>query len=107
MSTRAKEFPKTVSTDATFRQSLENATTPEARRHLIDAAGFPDVSKEDIATTLKEHAEVAGDLSDAELEAVAGGATTVWIAISVAASAEVSEAASPIIVDATIALALF
>ena len=73
MPTRAQEFIKTVATDETLRQNLENAATSEARRKVIDAAGFADVSKEDIAAAVKQQATEVNTLSDAELEAVAGG----------------------------------
>jgi predicted ribosomally synthesized peptide with nif11-like leader len=108
MPTRAQEFLKTIAADATLRQNLENAPTPEARRHVIDVAGFTDVSKEDIAATLKKHDEIIGDLSDAELEAVAGGETSEWIALSIAvsrASVVVSEIVSEV-TEVTV-LALF
>ncbi len=89
---RATEFLKTVKRDVVLRQKLENATTPEERRSIINANGFSDVKKEDIQEALNEHgvsasgtpgssldADAVAELSDAELEAVAGGATTAWL----------------------------
>ncbi|MEO8561619.1 MAG: Nif11-like leader peptide family RiPP precursor [bacterium] len=83
---RAKEFFKLVNHDIVLRQQLENAPTPEARRKVIDAAGYADVTKEDLQATLTEQSNLSpsqvaavGELSDSELEAVAGGATTAWL----------------------------
>ncbi len=75
---RAMELLKAIADDVSFRQELENAATPEARRGIIDAAGYADVKKEDIQAALAEQG-VSAELSDAELEAVAGGATTTWL----------------------------
>ena len=102
MASRPEAFLQTVATDATLRQNLENAATPEARRQIIDAAGFADVSKEDIAATVKRLAPAVGDLSDAELEAVAGGDadTTAYVASALAVVAISLEDASPAIIIA-------
>jgi predicted ribosomally synthesized peptide with nif11-like leader len=80
---RAEELLKTISNDVVLRQKLESATTPEERREIINAAGYSDVSRENLQAAVAEHS-TSSELSDAELEAVAGGATTGWIGISVA-----------------------
>ncbi len=80
---RAQELLKAISTDVKFRQTLENAESPQARRAAIDHAGFADVKTDEIKAAVKEEAG-DGELSDAELESVAGGATTTWLSIVVA-----------------------
>jgi predicted ribosomally synthesized peptide with nif11-like leader len=80
---RAAELIAKISDDVVFRQRLENAGTPEARRQIFDEAGYADVTKEDLTQALQEGSP-DGELSDAELEAVAGGATTQWLSIIVA-----------------------
>jgi predicted ribosomally synthesized peptide with nif11-like leader len=86
---RAKELLKTLGTDVTLRQKLESASTPEGRRKVINDAGYSDVTKEDLQAAV---AEVGGttELSDAELEAVAGGATTAWLSYVTAAVSAVT-----------------
>jgi len=74
---RAKEFLQAVGNDVVLRQKIEGATSPEERRSIINAAGYADVSREDLQAAVQELAPNA-ELSDAELEAVAGGATTGW-----------------------------
>jgi predicted ribosomally synthesized peptide with nif11-like leader len=92
---RAKEFIQAVANNAEFKQQLELAKTREERRAIIDAAGFGDVSKEEILEATKSpnaigqltnsEVEAIGELSDEELEAVAGGETTLWISAIVIA----------------------
>ena len=86
---RAKEFLQTVSSDPVLKQRLEGAETREDRREIMNAAGFSDVTKEDLLEAIKEtnaisnvsgaEIDAVGELSDAELEAVAGGETTLWL----------------------------
>lgn len=89
---RAKEFIALVSSDVVLRQKLENAGSIDERRQMINDAGFADVTKADLQEAISDRtalssAEVdaVGELSDAELEAVAGGATTAWLTAIVAA----------------------
>jgi predicted ribosomally synthesized peptide with nif11-like leader len=86
---RAKELIKVLSSDVVLRQKLENAHTPEERRTVINAAGFSDVSKEDLQSAVSEMG-VSAELSDAELEAVAGGNTTGWASFITAAVSAVT-----------------
>jgi predicted ribosomally synthesized peptide with nif11-like leader len=81
---RAQELIGKVATEPSFRKELEAAPTPEAKSQVIAAHGFSDVSKTDLeAVTKAGNAE----LSDAELETVAGGKTSTWILVSLAAVA--------------------
>ena len=83
---RAIELLQKISTDVVFRQALENAGSAEERRRLIDEAGYVDVSREDVHAALQEQ-NGGAELSDAELEAVAGGKTTTWLSFVTAAAA--------------------
>jgi predicted ribosomally synthesized peptide with nif11-like leader len=76
---RAQELLKAVGDDIVFRQALENAADKAAKRQILEEHGFGDVTPEDVAAA----AQASGtELSDAELEAVAGGQTSQWYGIS-------------------------
>ena len=93
---RAHEFIQAVANNPEFKSPLEQAKTREERRAIIDAAGFADVSKEEILEASKapnalqqltdSEVQAIGELSDEELEAVAGGETTLWISAIVVAA---------------------
>ena len=93
---RAKEFIESVAKNPEFRQQLEQAQSLEERRAIINAAGYADVSKDDILEAAKSpngvqqltnsEVEAIGELSDEELEAVAGGETTLWLSAIVIAA---------------------
>ena len=70
-----------LNSDEQFAQSLRDAS-PDERRTIIKDAGF-NVSEEDVAALRSQSA--SGDVSDAELEQVAGGqGTTTSIIVDVA-----------------------
>jgi predicted ribosomally synthesized peptide with nif11-like leader len=73
------QFLNKVSTDADFRSSLQNAA-PEARREILAANGFDGITKADVDS----YAATSAELSDSELEAVAGGATSTWVLVIIA-----------------------
>lgn len=80
---QVQEFLERVASDAEFRQKLEGVNKDD-RRRFLDEAGFDEVNQ----TTIELYApESTTELSDAELEAVAGGATTTWVSVSLAAIA--------------------
>jgi predicted ribosomally synthesized peptide with nif11-like leader len=62
-----------VSSDEAFKSRLEAAATPEDKRRIVAEAGF-DVSPEDLPS-LRDLAGVE-ELSDEDLEKVAGGTGT-------------------------------
>jgi predicted ribosomally synthesized peptide with nif11-like leader len=96
--TRAAQFLETVTHNPDLRHQLEQAKTQDDRRKVMNAAGFSDVTKDELLSTIQANSTVknvssaevnaVGELSDAELEAVAGGETTLWLsAVTVLAAA--------------------
>ena len=73
------QFISKVSTDADFRASLENASAEE-RQAIMSRNGFAGITRDQV----ESYSAGAGELSENELEAVAGGATSTWVAIAVA-----------------------
>jgi predicted ribosomally synthesized peptide with nif11-like leader len=81
----AQELIKKMATDVVFRQRVENAPTKEEKRQILDDAGFAGITSEEIKAAAQSG---EFELSDAELEAVAGGKTASWVeAISVVVGA--------------------
>jgi predicted ribosomally synthesized peptide with nif11-like leader len=71
-----------VNSDEEFRARLEAADTPDDKRRIVTEAGY-DVSRDDLST-IRRLAGVS-ELSDEDLEKVAGGGnTTVVVTISAA-----------------------
>jgi predicted ribosomally synthesized peptide with nif11-like leader len=71
----AKALIERMSTDVDFRAKVAAAPTPEAKRAILDEAGYGGVDEADVRGAAPELKE----LSDAELEAVAGGRTVEWV----------------------------
>jgi hypothetical protein len=80
--TRAEELVRTMERDPAFQQDVEAAPTMTAKRDILDAHGFQDVSLNDMkafvesqggSLTLKREGR---ELSDEELDAVVGGLTS-------------------------------
>ena len=72
---QAKAFFKAVATDDNFRSQLQGAKTNEERAATIKAAGYnltPEESQQ-LLNQIIEAAAIGSGLSEAELEAVAGG----------------------------------
>jgi predicted ribosomally synthesized peptide with nif11-like leader len=78
-----------LANDATFRDHIAKAPASE-KKSLLAAAGFADVTPADVAAARASH---GGELSDAELEAVAGGD---WMDIFAAIGDAAVEAAAAI-----------
>ena len=78
---RAKELAKSVASNPEFKSKLESSKDVESRRKVIEEAGFGDVTKEDIQQ-LRGDAPDAGQVSDEQLDAVAGGSTGTWIYVT-------------------------
>ena len=80
-----------LAVDAEFRQKLESA--PQAqKRAVLDSYGFGDVTQEDAKAAAATFSR--SELSEAELEAVAGGSLCgwlecvgVWVGVGIAAAA--------------------
>jgi predicted ribosomally synthesized peptide with nif11-like leader len=76
-----------VGSDEQFRTQLETAETPEDKRRIVTEAGY-DVGRDDLSTVRK----LAGvsELSDEDLEKVAGGIDWTGPAIAVGVLAAVA-----------------
>ncbi|HET7463663.1 MAG TPA: Nif11-like leader peptide family RiPP precursor [Longimicrobium sp.] len=79
-----EEFLKRLSRDADFRHSLEQADDGDAKRRILQANGFGNLSREAIEAKI---AQGGTELSDADLELVAGGTSASWVLVSLAAIA--------------------
>ena len=73
----AQDLLKRMATDVVFRQRVENASTKEEKRAILNEAGYTGITAADIQEAAKNG---EFELSDAELEAVAGGKTASWVA---------------------------
>ena len=94
---RAFELIKTIAGDDALRARLTEASISDSERQAIIAdLGFGDVQAEDIAAASAQLALQSNDeLSDQELESIAGGAdtittTTTTTTVTTAASAAVA-----------------
>ncbi len=73
----ADAFVKRYGSDEAFRNKVNGLGSPEAIRAYLDQEGFAQFTREELEDARKA-ASTTGELSGAELEAVAGGA---WGAI--------------------------
>jgi len=76
----AKAFLAKFNSDSDFRAKLEGAGDAAATQAIVKEAGF-EFSKAE----LKECAAASSELSDADLEKVAGGNTAEWGSVVVGA----------------------
>jgi predicted ribosomally synthesized peptide with nif11-like leader len=79
----AKAFSEKFNADEAFRKSFEGAADDEAKKKIAKDAGF-DFTKDEIKVVLSEK---KGQLSEAELESVAGGTSGTWVAVGIGAAA--------------------
>jgi len=77
----ARQLLDRMASDEDFRTRVEGAPTLDAKKAIITEAGFGDVRPEDVAAA---GVNFGHELSDAELEAVAGGRTVEWVAATAA-----------------------
>lgn len=72
----ANAFFSRITTDEVFRTQLQQAANKEERKQIMQAAGYEFTPEEWKATTAQIQVSNSADseLSDAELEAVSGGA---------------------------------
>jgi predicted ribosomally synthesized peptide with nif11-like leader len=73
---RANELIAKLNADEAFRAQVTAAGSNEEKRQILAANGFTDVSPDDVNAASQAYSE---ELSDAELEAVAGGETAAWV----------------------------
>ena len=69
----AKEFLEKMRTDEGYAQSVVEAESQEARAKLVKEQGF-EFNKEELENAAAAFGSGDGELGDAELEGVAGGA---------------------------------
>jgi len=69
---RVEELFVKAITDQELQQALQAATTPEAKRAVLAQAGYGDITLDDLRAAAADLAQ-REELSDDELEAVAGG----------------------------------
>lgn len=74
----AKDFLKKYSNDGDFKSKLEAAASDDDRKKMVKAAGFDFTQAE-----LKEVMGASAELSDDDLEKVAGGNAPEWVAVGV------------------------
>jgi predicted ribosomally synthesized peptide with nif11-like leader len=91
----AKKFLEMVKGDEDFRKKLENASSDDARKRIVEDKGF-DFTK----VELKEAAGISGGpqkIGEEDLQAVAGGGASDWVsATGTAAGAAIGAAAAAI-----------
>jgi len=73
----AGAFVKRYGSDEAFRNKVNGLDSPQAIRGLLDQEGFGQFTREELEDARKA-ANAGGELSDVELEAVAGGAWYTW-----------------------------
>ena len=88
----AQQFLEKMGTDPTFRAAIENAPTDAERQDIVKKAGF-EFTKAELQEVIPDNFK-SGELSEAELENVAGGKSAAWIATSLAAGGAVVAAAA-------------
>jgi predicted ribosomally synthesized peptide with nif11-like leader len=86
----ARRLVRKIESDAMFREHLTKLTAAEQKGMLV-SGGFGDITPEDVHAAATPGA--TGELTDEELEAVAGGSVWDWVIVVVAAGA--SAAAAP------------
>ncbi len=68
----AEAFVKRYASDEAFRNKVGGLDSPQAIRTVLDQEGFGQFTRQELEDARKA-ATASGELSDAELDAVAGG----------------------------------
>ena len=79
MSVTVGDMVKKIQQDPGLRHALEGAADEQGRIAAFRAAGIP-VTADDLAQARASMEN--GELSDADLERVAGGSTTSWVVVT-------------------------
>jgi predicted ribosomally synthesized peptide with nif11-like leader len=94
---KTQELVSRMAKDADFRNSVISAPTREDKKAILESAGYGDVTQDELQSF---GPSAATELSDAELEAVAGGRVVEWVSavstVVAAASAVVAGAAATV-----------
>ncbi len=72
--TRAQELVRKIESDPKFGAQIAAASGQAEKKRILQQAGFGDVTEEDV---MAYHKQAAPQLSDADLEQVAGGTDTI------------------------------
>lgn len=78
----AQVFAKKMMTDRPFQDKLKAAENDEGKKALADELGLSFTAQE-----LEEAFSKTGELSDKDLEAVAGGSSATWVSVGVGGGA--------------------
>jgi len=76
----AQALLERMASDGDFRTRVESAPDADAKKAILDAAGYGEVTPDEVQAA---GANFTHELSDAELEAVAGGSTLEWVGAGV------------------------
>ncbi|MEO5360978.1 MAG: Nif11-like leader peptide family RiPP precursor [Nitrospirota bacterium] len=85
----ATSFMKKLSSDAAFRNKMEATKDESARKKMVKDAGF-DFTMDELKQVVPgdHHSTLGkGELSEKDLEKVAGGSSASWTAVGVGAAA--------------------
>ncbi len=86
----AKALMEKIKSDPKFGKKIEDAKDNKARMAIIRSAGF-DFTQEEMKQAVKP---AEGELSDEDLEAVAGGSSAPWVAVGTGAAGAGAAAAA-------------
>lgn len=85
----AKTFMKKLTSDADFRAQVEAAKTEDDRKNVVKAAGF-DFTMEELKSAVPANfhksIDSKAELSEADLEKVAGGKSASWVGTTASAA---------------------
>jgi predicted ribosomally synthesized peptide with nif11-like leader len=77
----AQKLMQRLSEDTELRNKIIAAKTPDEKRKIIEGAGYSGFDEKDVQAAAPSF---SGELSDAELEAVAGGRVVEWVGATAA-----------------------
>jgi predicted ribosomally synthesized peptide with nif11-like leader len=87
----AKAFIQKMASDESFRTKIEKAANDAERQKAVKAAGF-DFTKNELKSVIPGTSG-QGELSEKDLEAVAGGSSAAWVAVAVGTGGAVAASA--------------
>ncbi len=85
----AKAFLEKFNSDEAFKKTIEAAKTDEARQAVVKKAGFK-FTKADLKSAFADQGKQ--ELSEDDLESVAGGASATWVSTGATAGGAIAAA---------------